>query len=494
MSATSAVARATLTLWVRDVARVTHTSTRQVFAGVIVSAVLATALGAMLALIAAGQIVSDVPAELRTSMLRSSLGGGVITAAAIAVAVGASAPPRTALQNLMDLLPVGRAQARLGQMLPSFAVSVAYTVALSTSGALVLVRLNPHPAASAASLTLYALLLVTALVLSTGMMTLLHSAACALRLPHQYGIAIAGVLTLGAAMGATVPDIFATQPADGSAWGPLDLLPHRAFARFADAFAPIDGALPVLWIAAAAALMWAASRTTVAASASRRPSFPRGTRPPMATAFWAHAWAESLIAVRSPQFLTVAVLAPVAMAGLWAVAAHPVVAMLAPSLSGAVVVLPFMLALYAVGRTATFSWIARASGASVRAHLGARALAYIVVPTLLAAPLALIAVSTGLLPLANLGTTALRCLLATLAALLAGALVPYSEQQPLSATAGGFVLAVIYLLVSLGITWVSTDVLPDTEAGLTIAAIAVFAGGYAMIGDRLHGADGPRAA
>jgi hypothetical protein len=494
MSAASAVARATLTLWVRDVARVTHTSTRRVFVGVLVSAVLAAALGAMLALIAAGQIVSDVPPELRTSMLRSSFGGGTITATAIAVAVGASAPPRTALQNLMDLLPVGRAQARLGQLLPTFAVSLAYTVALSTSGALVLVRLNPDPAGSTAALTLYALLLVTALVLSTGMMTLLHSAACALRLPHQYGVAIAGVLTLGMAMAASVPDVFATQPADRSRWEPLDLLPHRAFARFGDGFAPLDSALPVLWITIAAALMWVASRTTVTTSSTRRPSLPRGTRPPLPTPFWAHVWTDSLIAVRSPQFLTVTLLAPVAMAGLWAAAAHPVVAMLTPSLSAAIVVLPFMLALYAVGRTAAFSWIARAAGASTRAHLWARLVASTLVPALLAVPLAVIALSAGLLPVENLGTTALRCLLATVAALLAGALVPYSEQQPLSATAGGFVLAVMYLLVSLGITWVSTDVLPGAEVGLTIAAVAMFVGAYAMVAERTRGADEPRAA
>ncbi|MFK4789237.1 hypothetical protein [Microbacterium sp. ZW T5_56] len=481
------VARATLTLWIRDVARVTHSSTRQVIVGVVISGVLAAALGAMLALIAAGQVVSEVPPELRTSMLRSSFGGGTITAAAIAVAVGASAPPRTALQNLMDLLPVGRAQARLGQLLPTFAISLAYTAALSTSGGLVLVRLNPEPAARAAAVGLYLVMLITTLVLCTALMTLLHSAASALRLPHQYGIAIAGTLTLGAAMAAAIPDIFATQPSDRTAREPMDLLPHRAFAGFADGFVPIDAVLPVLWILAAGALMWAASRTRVAAASSKRPTLPRGTRPAALTPFWGHLWAESLIAMRSPQFLTVTLLAPVAMAGLWAAARHPVVAMLAPSLSAAVVVLPFMLALYAVGRTAAFGWIARTAGAGAGAHLGARLIAYTVVPALLAVPLAIIATAAGLLPPENIGATALRCLLATVAALVAGSLVPYSEQQPLSATAGGFVLAVMYLLVSLGITWVSSDVLPGAEVGLTIAAIALFAGGYALIADRGRG-------
>lgn len=486
-TATGAVARATLTLWLRDVARVTHSSTRQVIIGVTISGVLAAALGAMLALIAAGQVVSDVPPELRTSMLRSSFGGGTITAAAIAVAVGASAPPRTALQNLMDLLPVSRAQARLGQLIPTFAISLAYTVALSTSGGLVLVRLNPEPAMRVAALALYGVMLVTALVLSTALMALLYSAAGALRLPHQYSIAIAGALTLGAAMAASIPDIFATQPADRTLRDPLDLLPHRAFASLADGFAFFDAVLPALWVVGAGGLMWAASRTRTVSAASKRPALPRGTRPPMLTPFWGHVWTESLIAMRSPQFLTVTLLAPVAMAGLWASARHPVVAMLAPSLSAAIVVLPFMLALYAVGRTAPFGWIARAAGAGAGAHLGARLVASLAVPALLAVPLMIIAAAAHLLPLENIATTALRCLLATVAALVAGSLVPYSEQQPLSATAGGFVLAVMYLLVSLGITWVSTDVLPGAEVGLTLAAIALFAGGYVLLADRGRG-------
>jgi hypothetical protein len=78
----------------------------------------------------------------------------------------------------------------------------------------------------------------------------------------------------------------------------------------------------------------------------------------------------------------------------------------------------------------------------------------------------------GLLSAEDLALTVLRWVIAMTIALVAGTVVPFSEQQQLSVAAGGFLLAVVYLIVSLGIGWLGQTAIQGGEVPLALIAIA----------------------
>ena len=67
---------------------------------------------------------------------------------------------------------------------------------------------------------------------------------------------------------------------------------------------------------------------------------------------------------------------------------------------------------------------------------------------------------------------------------LCGAIVPYSEEQPLSASAAGFLLAFVYMSITLASGWVAGVAAPGTDRVLILAAITVLAALYAGIAAR----------
>lgn len=472
-----------MSLWLREVARALQASRRQVAAGIVVSTVLALALGVMLALVAASQVTADIPHELRATILRTSFGGAVLSAGAIAVALSLAAPQRTALQNLLDLLPISRGAARLGQLLPILLVGFIYSVALSGTGIFVLTRAAVAASDAVAGVATYLLLIAVALVLAVSVFSLLQSAAALLRLPTQYSTAVAAVLTLGLVLSLTVPDIFTMTKVDFGQRSPIDLIPHRAFAAAVESPSALNWALVIAWILTSIASAWAAASAYRPESKPRQYSFLRGSRPLAGTPYWGHLWMETLIAIRNPQYVMVVLVTPMTISVIWIASRHPSTAIVAASLAGSLTVLPFMLALYAVGRTTRFQWIATIATARPRS-LAPKAVACFTVAVVLAVPAAAATVALGLLPVDAIGSTAMRWVLATLVALVAGTLIPYSEQQPLSVTVGGFILAVVYLLVNLSIGWVSQAIAPGWEALLTITAIGLFTCVYVIVGHK----------
>jgi hypothetical protein len=489
LTGVNTVARVTVILWIREVARVLHTTRRHVALGIVASTVLAGALGAMLAIVAASQVTADIPHELRATILRTSFSGSVLSAGAIAVALSLSAPQRTALQNLLDLLPISRGAARLGQLLPILIVGFVYSVALSSTGLVVISRAALTTAEAAVGMTACFILIAVALLLAVSLFSLLQSATALIRLPAQYGAAVAGLLTLGTVLSLTVPDIFASAPAGPGQNLPADLFPHRAFAGAVASPSVLGWTLVIAWIVAAVASAWAAAVGYRPEAKPHRYRLLRGTRPLARTPFWGDLWMESLIAIRNQQYVLVVCIIPVAIGAVWMASLDSSTAIVATSLAGSLTVLPFMLALYAVGRTARFQWIATMATARRRLHVTPKAVTYFGVALVLAVPTAMAFVALGLLPPDALGSTMLRWVVATFVALVAGTLVPYSEQQPLSATAGGFILAVTYLLVSLGTGWLGQTIGAVGEVSLTIATIACFACGYVVLNSRQRRSD-----
>lgn len=105
-------------LWVRGVASVFRISERRVVACVIAGVGVALMFGLLLALITTRDLQWTLPEELRQVILRTSFGSAVITTGIVSTILYLMSPPHGSLQTLLELLPVSRLAAQLGQMVP----------------------------------------------------------------------------------------------------------------------------------------------------------------------------------------------------------------------------------------------------------------------------------------------------------------------------------------------------------------------------------------
>jgi hypothetical protein len=94
------------------------------------------------------------------------------------------------------------------------------------------------------------------------------------------------------------------------------------------------------------------------------------------------------------------------------------------------------------------------------------------------------AISVGLIGPSDLPGMVARGVLALGVTLACGALVPYSEQQPLSAVAGGVLAAVCYMLVTLSSGLMTQQSPPGSDAIMTAAAAALALMAYVMLAAR----------
>lgn len=488
-----AVAAVALKLWVRELARVLGTTTRRVTAAAVIAGVVLVLFGLGLALVAGSQLGAEIPGDLRLSLARTSFSAAAMTAGIVAVILCLSAPPRTALQNLLDLLPVSRARARLGQLAPVLVAGLVYSAALTSTAVVVVMRTSPGVIDTVRGLSAYLLLLVCFLLGAVAVFTALHSAAIGLlRLPVPYASTLAGALVLAGVLALTAPDILALRPSEPATGG--SVLPARAFARLAAAPDPGSAASAVLWTLLTALLLWLVSRHHVPGAPRAAIRLLRRTRPIRRTAWWGQLWAELLIAVRTPQFVVTALLLPLGVVAVWVLArAVPASALVVPTLAGALPVLPFVLAVNAVGRTLRTHWLARLAGGDRVPLLWPKALAAAGAGAVLGAPALVAVLLAGLVPAGQVPDIALRCLLGLAAGLLCGAIVPYSEEQPLSASAAGFLLALVYMSTTLAAGWVAGITAPGTDRVLLLAMVVVLAGLYAGLAARQSAQEPSRA-
>ena len=491
---THTIAAVALRLWLREIARLLAVPVRRVVAALVVAGAGALALGGLLAAVAAANLPDELPAELRSALVGTSFGGAALTAGALGVALCVAAPTRTALQNLLTLLPVGPVAARIGQLLPTLLLALGYTLAISSTAAVVVVRTSRRPIEVALGLAAEFALVTTVLLVAVGLFSLVETAATRVgRLPHAYATALAGSAALAATLAATVPDVLLPPPAPGTDPGLAGLLPHRAFATAATGVPSVLGWLtPLAWVAVAAGITVLAARVHRPAPPPRRFVLPRRTRPLRATTGWGLLWLELLVLLRSPQPALVALAIPVAVAGVALVARLPHAASVVPSLASAVVLLPALLALHVPGRTLPFDWVPDLLTARPATRLLPQFTAVALVALALAAPTVAALLLLGLVEHAAVGGLAVRGLLVLTLALACGSLVPWSEQQPLSASAGGLLFALASVLLALGLSAATSALGAAAELPLlALAAVltgALFASARLRTGGRPHAA------
>lgn len=470
-------------MWARELARTFRTTPRLIAVAAVVGLVVAVVVGGLLAALTGSQLGGGLPAELTRRILGTAFAGAAMIATAVAVVAAISMPAHTALESLLELLPVGRAVTRIGLLLPVCCAALAYAAVMTVTTPVVILALLPEPADLARALALHVLLLVVVEVLAVaGFLAIAAGLGRLLRLPRQYATVASAAIVIGGVLVVTGADILPADPSAEPLWGAAGYAPHRAIAALALGVAGVrELAVLAVWIAATVvAVLLTGVRARRAGVSSpitllRRlpgPSTPRGALVRL----------ELLAAVRTPQVIVVAAASLGALGLAWAASSGPPYDMLTPWLAGAAVTLPFFLSAYAAGRTSRMRWLSRLLGAADHAWIGPAAIASAVIGAAIAAPAFVLAVALGLTPLDDVPQLAARAAIALFAGLLGGALVPYSEEQPVAAAVTGFTVGIVYLAASLLVQGAVTLSGPDWAAPAATAVAGMLALGYAAVG------------
>ena len=467
-------------MWARDLCRVLHVSTR--FAVLIIGASIAAAFvfGGLLATVTARQVTGDFPPELDLTIARSSLAGVWLSSGLLATVFVLTVPPRTMLQSLLDLLPVSRRAATFGQLAPMSTVTTVFCIALALPAVAVFSRLFSGAAlARAVGGVVVAIVLAQLLAVSVFLVVSWGSRRL-LRLATRYADTLAALVGMTLFGWSSSADLLTREIARPSR---VDLLLHRllAAAVTGDANA-VSIAMGVIWVGATIALVVVAGAVRPTVAELRMPSFLRGWRP-SGGPFRAVVWLEILTTVRTVQFVTTA-LAAFALVGVAALLHRdPGTAELARAIASAAPIAPVAVNMYAVGRTLPIRWIGDHLSPRQSAWAVATAVAAFATSIGAALPVEAILLGLGILPAESLVGVVARVVLAGALALLAGALIPVSQEQPVSTTAAAFLCGVLLLGGSVGVN-TAVDAWGAGALAVTLATTGVSLVLYARVCER----------
>jgi hypothetical protein len=468
------IARVTGTLWVRDSAQVLRTTTRRIRLLAGAAGICTVLFGLALAVMSTSNDLADLPEELRSTVVRTAIAAAVLMVTAVCVVLAAMSPARTSLQNLLDLLPTRRSTARIGQLIPQMLVTSVMGGSLSCLTAAVMAQFVDGAWGVLRVVSIAILTVVIAQSCAMGTVLLLSALATrVLRCPLMYANSGAAVCALAGAVSLwwyelnSVPAI--------SVSGPRRLLlPDALTSLF---FGGVD------WLTVPVVLGWSVAGVAAAVAGSLIGGQARAdirvpvlTRVPMPRrSFIARAWWQFLTAVRSPQ-TWIAGIAMWAMVALVVVLRDPLSELgLGQQLASTVPVAPFLMSLFAVGRTLPTAWLPEHLTARRTAMTASTIAAYTLLASVLSVPGCLVLLSCGLLTPDDLRSVGARALLALAAGLIGGALVPIGEEQPLSVPLAGCLTVVLSVGSNLAADAVQDAIrAPDATAHLC-AALALLA-------------------
>lgn len=475
---TLAIAKWTVTLWLRETGRVFGVSARRVALSAVAVCLLAGGIGTGIALATGIQLDGAAPPEIVRLMLSTSNAGVVLTSAILCVTITAIIPRRSSLTSLIELLPVSRVRSYVGQALPVAGLTSLLSLVLSGTAFTVVLETSPGWAWSLRGVVAQGMLILWSIAIAFPMVTLFQSAARRwLRVPEQYSTTIAGFAVIGLFVAMTVRDLTALRP-DAVGVGLSTWSPHILAVRVSTgSWEWTDGAALAGWLLMPPILVKLAAR-----AASRLPDplvlrFPQGTRPVSARPWTGLVWFETLVALRSPQ-TWIALLTIPALIGLVAwIDSFPPLGAISDALAGASFTLPFLLGAYAVGRTRRTHWVSHLATGSRFSWAFPKWSAYLVISTAIGVPTLAVLLLLDLVGPGQVADLCARALLIHCAALFGSSLAPHSDEQPVGIVATGFVVGVLYLSASQIISWVSeSSTLPGAVVASALAAL--FVSGY----------------
>lgn len=477
-----AVARLSALIWVRELARSTGLTQRGLRGFAIAVGAAAVGWGALVAAMTLSTLgtVSSSPDQV-ADIVHSGFSGALLLAGVICSVACLFSPPGTIVAQMLDLLPVSRAAALIGDRAPMAVGSAGIAALLGFSGFAVAVRTAGSLGAGAAACAALALSILTVTMTWVALFLLVVRLGSAVfHLPAAVSSAIAGGVGLGGAIWAFGGGVFGL---DGPAQALLRAL-SAIHARPGDlaAWAVVVGCAA----GAGVVLLWAAS---LRPGTSRVGGGSLLRLPLPARRLGALAWYEATVLLRAPYYSLLVVLTPIAIGGgAWAgrTLQLPIGALATQTMamSGALVVAQ------SFGRTLPLRWITHLTPSPSRLEwpgkaLGAAAVHFsITVEALLAGwvfDAARLPELVGYLVAASV---------AYAAALLGGQLIPYSESQGVS---GPFTMFMVFALAAPGslVAAFAGGALGDVVGALALLLIALALLAWSCLLDRHRSAAVP---
>lgn len=474
----TAVAVAVCRLWVRDLAFTLGIGVRRVIGFVALAVLLAAGFGMLLAMVSGAALDRTVlPDDVVSGMVRSACAVAFGISAVIGVALHLAVPPFGALQVAVELSPLGRARSAIGTRLPVLAGATILSCALVSMSANVVVTTADGARHAALGLSALVLVVLISQCLSWASITLTAwvIGRC-LRFRHQAATGTAGLVVIGLVVLLVYPEIFSLRTEVDLGFRPRDLLLHRGAALLA-AGSLLGGLVVLGWmVVGVVAVRWAAGLEVDRDQPVVWPVGRRVRTPPGAAL--AAARLEAVQAVRSPHAVSVLiVMAACVGLGRWS-SRMPLLAESSSLLVEAAFLPPFVLALFATGRSRAHQWVGVALTANRAWSTWPRLLGLAAVGACGGLATFLVVLVVADTPTLT-GLTVARCLLVLSLALLTGAMIPYGDEQPMSAVAG-----VVGLALVLGVVGVVTSHVVEVGGAATgiLVMLSLSVAGLAFYG------------
>lgn len=455
-SSTWMVTEAATKMWVRELAANLRVSSRMIVFMLWVLLVFAVLFGFLLASVSSSQLGGILPVELTTSILRAAIGSSLTISGLVVTVLSLTLPARTSLRTLLDLLPISRTNARIGEFAPLFVAGFVASTVLSAASIMVMIRLLQDPWLLISGLLMLFIAIVITLVFVLGVFQIANAFLVQyLRIPQAYALGIAAFSSMGLSLLFFSSDMLTYGVPGVESFDLRDLSLHRVVTELISERNQIFSTLVlVAWMLISGAIFCLGAFVQRQETGPRYPVLFIGVAPGVGW-FRASLWFEGIIALRTPQFVFTSVsLLPLVLVAKW-LQDHSVISQLADVLKMSIPVIPSMLVLHSVGRTMNMRWIGKLLVGEGGWWIAPKVIATLLVSLSLSVLVVTFEFQLGMLSASQLPEVAGRVILVYSAALLSGAVVPYSEEQSISSLFSGmltvFLVLPISALVDLGV-------------------------------------------
>lgn len=462
----AAISRAVVLSWGREIASTFQTNPKKVAYGAVFILMLAIFFGSFLALISVSGLSIEIPAELKSLVLRTSIGSSVISTGIIATIACLTAPPSNSLYTLLELLPVSRISAYIGMRAPIILIALVFCLPMSTTSGLVIVRLASTWVDIALSIGILLIAIVITLLTTIGIYTTIHFALRRyLKLAYNYTTGVTGAVTIVITVASAIGDTLAIQPSLRNSFTLADLLLHRISANTIIGSSTAWGWLGLTGWSLIAIFVFAFSGQLYNQNLAEKPPLLfKGFRPKH-NPTQGSLWFAFLLMARSPHFIVATTLPIPILTAIWLTREHPLLCEVSKTVALVLPSLPAYLAVYAAGKMLRLRWHGTILTASKSWWIFPTIAVHAVYSIAISTIIMLAEIALSFISLNDFPDLYSRVFLALATAFLGGALVPYSEEQPLSVTAAGLSTLVITMITALLISFCTSDA-PTTVVSL----------------------------
>lgn len=485
--AVAAIARVQMRLWRRELAQTLRIPAAAVVGVALGILVLTLLVGVALSAVVL-QLTADLPSDTSgvdpTTPLALVTAGGLAAVAVYCLLFLISMPDRTALDSVIDALPVPRSHATLGVLVPVVAIVLLFVHTMSLPTYVFTASVGGERVVAAVAVLAVAFTVAVPTIVA-GYQVLRGALRRRQWLPAAYQTPIAAGIVFGLAVASSLSVMMLTSPG-GVRWGVLSPAVDVALLLIAvvTGTAPSVGALIGLlgWTVVSVLLIVSAARIRHRADSSTSVRLfvgfgvPRG---PRRTAVWYAA----IPVVRTPRYLLIATAVLAGSVLVTVLLRQDIGSGLLASVPTLLVVLPFLQSVFVVGANSRTTWVSALGPLGLRSGL-VDVLAALAVGTLIAVPAGAVLVAGGALRAHEIPTALALALMLCACGVLCGALLPVTDDHALSAVVTTLTTAVSYLMLLLAMGWAAGQGLDVAPELLQIGAATLLFVLFAVTGRR----------